>query len=115
MQSSKLPRSCRTVNGKPKVRYMERAEAKRYARIHGTGEKVYRCPHCGYFHLGHKSIELMGKCYASMGEDARGHCEAKVIEVKIIEKGGQEYWRFTCAVGHVRDALPPKDDHVEAG
>lgn len=46
-----LPRECRLEDGRPKVRYETRAEAKDMARKHLLGERVYRCRHCRYFHL----------------------------------------------------------------
>jgi hypothetical protein len=43
--------------GKAKVRYDTRAEAKAFARRqYGAYARclcVYRCPDCGYFHVGH--------------------------------------------------------------
>ena len=51
--------ACKTTEQKPKVRYETRAEAKaalkRYAKLYELQDnyKVYRCPHCEYFHLGH--------------------------------------------------------------
>lgn len=53
--------ACRTTAGKPKVRYDTRAAAKAAARwmldniddADPTAMKAYRCPTCGFFHLGH--------------------------------------------------------------
>ncbi|HEY1976389.1 MAG TPA: hypothetical protein VGG89_07590 [Candidatus Baltobacteraceae bacterium] len=46
-----LPRTCRRLDGVTKVAYATRAEAKAAKTKHHT---VYRCPHCGAFHLATK-------------------------------------------------------------
>ena len=52
------PRSCFTSDGKPKLRFDTRAEAKAHDRMmrarypNNKPLEVYRCPFCDYFHLG---------------------------------------------------------------
>lgn len=55
---SALPRSCSTTDGKPKLRFDTRAEAKAWARDlmerypNNKPLGQYRCEFCGYFHNG---------------------------------------------------------------
>ena len=54
-----MSRQCWTTAGLPKRRWTSRADAKaalaRYRNegLDVTGQQPYRCPDCGYFHLGH--------------------------------------------------------------
>lgn len=71
-----LPRQCRLDVGKPKLRYETRAEAKAAAKQHGHDERVYRCGHCGYFHLATKpeqsaSGKALKKCEESGEQEGR--------------------------------------------
>lgn len=51
--------SCHTTDGRPKRRWETRSAAKAALREyqkapdHEPGTEPYRCPVCGYFHLGH--------------------------------------------------------------
>lgn len=54
-QSRPLPRECARDDGRPKLRYETRAEAKAAVKAHGDVGKLYRCGHCGYFHLATKA------------------------------------------------------------
>lgn len=42
------PRTCRRLDGVTKIAYASRAEAKGARTKH---DSLYRCPHCGHFHL----------------------------------------------------------------
>ena len=59
-----VDRNCRTVSGRPKRGYRSKKEARAQARVLAKkagdpgGEKamkVYRCPTCKMYHLGHKT------------------------------------------------------------
>lgn len=43
-----LPRTCRRLDGVTKVAYESRSEAKGARSKHDC---LYRCPHCGWYHL----------------------------------------------------------------
>ena len=48
---------CINSEGRPKIRYATRADAKRAARIDFPGDKrirSYPCPVCNGFHIGHQ-------------------------------------------------------------
>lgn len=52
------PRECFTAGGYPKLRFQDRHQAKVAARAmalkgHG-GCKAYKCPVCGWFHIGNE-------------------------------------------------------------
>jgi len=70
-------RSCFTTNGKPKLRFNTRAEAKQWARqlLQKYPENKilsqYRCEHCGYFHNG----EYPADESARAGKRSRHHPE----------------------------------------
>lgn len=52
---------CFTAGGYPKRRYETRAEAKAVARrlnaIQPDPVEAFRCPECGYFHVGHARMK----------------------------------------------------------
>lgn len=59
---------CRTKEGLAKRTYDSKAEAKRAARqapsVMGGSigmMEAYKCPHCGFFHIGHTRKKLHGK------------------------------------------------------
>lgn len=45
-------RECFNQAGQPKIRYDTRADARKV--LHAVGPlHIYRCGHCGWFHIGH--------------------------------------------------------------
>lgn len=52
------PRQCFTAGGYPKLRYQDRHQAKVAARALVSkgreGLQAYRCPICGWFHVGNE-------------------------------------------------------------
>lgn len=54
--------------GKMKISRQEKSQAKRKHRAKGyTGQSLYRCPFCDYWHFGHKS---KGEDGDATGQDA---------------------------------------------
>lgn len=53
---------CRTKEGRPKVRYLTRAAAKRAARqFPADALQPYRCSVCEFFHLGHYPVDMKAR------------------------------------------------------
>lgn len=59
VEEDEIPyRECFTSDGKPKIQYWSRKDAKYALRQNrGYKGKVYRCTHCNAFHLGVKHTE----------------------------------------------------------
>jgi hypothetical protein len=82
--TDRRPRSCFTADGKPKYRYDSRAEAKaaeRALREQYPANKPldpYRCPFCGYFHLGSYPKDEAARA----GKRRRHHEESESAQTK---------------------------------